>query len=97
MGKNNRKDKRNTLDKEIDNVIEVMSLTGPGTEEYTKMASNLDILLKAKAYDKSSTKVSKDTIWSVAGSIAGILIIVGFEQAHIVASKAIGFVIKGRV
>lgn len=92
-----RRDKRSTLDKEIDNVIEVMALVKPDSKEYTVMASNLDILLKAKAYDKSQAKVSKDTILTVAGSIAGILIIVAYEHAHIVASKAIGFVIKGRV
>jgi len=92
-----KKDKRSTIDKEIDSVIEVMSILNANSDEYTAMAKNLEVLMKAKSYNKDGTKVSKDTVWTVVGSIASIVIIVGYEQAHIVASKAIGFVIKGRV
>jgi len=92
-----RKNKRSSIDKEIENVLEVMGLLNADSVEYTKMANNLDTLMKARSYSKDQTTVSMDTVWTVGGSIIGILILIGYEQAHVITSKALGFVIKGRV
>jgi len=67
------------------------------SDEYTKMVNNLEVLMKARSYDKDQTKVSKDTLWTVGGSIVGIVVLVGYEHAHIITSKALGFIVKGRV
>jgi len=92
-----KKDKRSSIDKEIDSVIEVMSMLNADTEEYTKMAANLAVLMQGRSYNKDNIKISKDVIINGVFSILGILIIVGYEQCHVMGSKALVFVTKGRV
>jgi len=41
-------------------------------------------------------RVSADTWATVAANIAGIMVIVGYERVNVVASKALGFVLKLR-
>lgn len=46
---------------------------------------------------KSSWKFTPDTMLVVAGNLAGIFMILNFEKMDIVRSKAMSFVLKGRV
>lgn len=46
---------------------------------------------------KTSWKFTPDTLLIVGGNLAGILLILNFERLDIVRSKALGFVLKGRV
>lgn len=46
---------------------------------------------------KPSWKFTPDTVLVVAGNIGGILLILNFERLDIIRSKAIGFILKGRV
>lgn len=46
---------------------------------------------------KSDWKVSPDTLLVVAGNLLGIVLILTYEKANIVVSKALNFVLKGRV
>jgi hypothetical protein len=41
--------------------------------------------------------VSPDTIAVVAGNLLGIILILGYEKADVITTKALGFVLKGRV
>lgn len=91
-----RKDKRTNLEKEIESVINIMSIYSPHSEEYTAMAENLERLYKAKANERPSF-VTPDTIAIVAGNLLGIALILGYEKADIITSKALGFILKGRV
>ena len=91
-----KKDKRSSIEREIDDVIEVMSILKKDSPEYTKMAANLAVLMEGKSFNKENTKVSKDVIVNGLFSLGGIALIVGYEYAHTLGSKAIGFVIKGR-
>lgn len=55
---------------------------------------------KYKAYTemmKPSWTVSPDTLLVVAGNLLGIVLILNFEKIDIVRSKAMSFVLKGRV
>ena len=90
-----RKDKRTLLEKEIDSVIESMSAVDPDTDEYCKMAENLERLYRAKGNDRAG--ISSDTIAIIAGNLVGIAMILWHERAEIITTKALGFVIKGRV
>ena len=85
------------LDKEIREVNELMSTWSPDSEEYTAMVENLEVLAKIKASDQSRNRVSMDTMAIVAGNLAGIVMILGFEKMNVIYSKALGFVIRGRV
>lgn len=87
--------KDENLQKEIDRVLTLMSEVSPGSTEYTDLADGLAKLYALKELS-SKSRVSKDTLAIVAGNLAGILMIVGHEKAHVVTSKAIGFVLKSR-
>jgi hypothetical protein len=88
--------KETGLDKEINHVLSVMGVLEPDSEKYATMAKNLETLYKAKSNEKDR-KVSPDTIAVVLGNLLGIGIILTYEKANIIVSKALGFVIKGRV
>lgn len=92
------KTKKDTLG--IDEVItdlqtELKSLNGD-SPEYAKMVDQLDKLYKIRGYDKPDT-VSRDAALAVAGNLAGILLILGYEKVNVVASKAFGLIIKSRI
>lgn len=87
--------KDENLQKEIDRVLTLMSAAYPGSNEYIDLAEALSKLYALKELS-SKSRVSKDTLAIVAGNLAGILMIVGHEKAHVVTSKAIGFVLKAR-
>jgi methionyl-tRNA formyltransferase len=93
-----KKDKRTNLEKEIDSVLKKMSTYMPDSTEYTAMATNLERLYKAKANEKErSCIVSPDTIAIIAGNLLGIVLILGYEKTDTITSKALGFIIRGRV
>ena len=84
-----------TIDKEIDNLLSAMETVDPASDEYQTLAKNLETLAKAKSYDKQRY-VDKTTLLYVAGNLLGIAIIVGYERAGVITSKALSFVLKGR-
>lgn len=81
------------LDAAIDSLLEQMSTVDGDTESYANMADQLMKLHQMKDLKKSS-RVSPDTLALIAGNLFGIAMIVGHERAHVVTSKAIGFVSK---
>lgn len=88
-----RKDKRTKLEKEIDLVLDEMSSVNSDTEKYTTMAKNLETLNRIK----NERKVKPETYINGIVYFGGLCLILGFEKANIITSKALGFVIKGRV
>lgn len=88
--------KKTKLEIAIDSVLDKMSKLEPNSDEYTDMANNLEKLLKAKSYVKSKG-ISSDTMLVVAGNLLGIALILGYEKANIITTKALSFVLKGRV
>lgn len=91
-----KKDKRSKLEREIDSLLMKMSVEDPTSDAYLSMTKNLELLYKAKSYDKGS-HISADTIMIVAGNLLGIVLILQYEKANIITSKALSFVLKGRV
>jgi len=91
------KDKRTEIDKEVERVVKSMSILESNSEEYKNHAINLELLMKAKSCNKDNAKVSKDVLVTCIFALVQVVIIVGYEHGHVLASKAIGSVIKGRV
>jgi hypothetical protein len=87
--------KGSKLEKVISSVLDDMSKYEAHSEEYGAMADNLEKLLKAESYKK--LKVSPDTIAIVIANLVGIILILKHEKIDIITSKALGFVLKGRV
>jgi hypothetical protein len=90
-----KRDKRTKLDKEIDRVLSEMEKVSSDSEQYAAMVDNLEVLYKFKNENKNL--ISKDTIAIIAGNLLGIVLILGYEKANVITSKALGFVLKGRV
>jgi hypothetical protein len=65
----------------------------PGTEEYAKVLGQLEKLIKMNDI-KSPSKVSRDTLVLAMTNIAGIVLVLHYEHARIVTSKALGFIKK---
>jgi len=91
-----KRDKRTNLEKEIDAVLECMSEEGPSSVKYAAMARNLETLYEAKKNEKDH-KISPDTMAVIVGNLLGIVLILTYEKANVITSKALGFVIRGRV
>ena len=84
------------LDLEIETVQGCLALSDPSSERYDKVSTQYVKLLKARAETQPRVRLSPDTIALIAANLAGILIVVGYEHAHVVTSKALGFVGKLR-
>jgi hypothetical protein len=89
--------KQTKLEKEIDSVLECLEDLPPNSEEYSYIINNLDMLSKIKQQEEKSYKVSSDTKALIFGNLIGIGLILGYEKTNVIASKALGFVIRGRV
>lgn len=72
-------------------VTEELEKATPGTDEYSKIVDQLERLNKIAAGRKSEP-VSKNALIAVVGNLAGIGLILKFEQLNTLTSKAIGFV-----
>lgn len=94
-----KKDKRSELDKEIDSLLKTMHETDPAGDNYEMMSNRVKTLCQAReSYVKDSSRINKNTVLTVCGSVGGILLILLFESRdQIIRSKALSFVLKGRV
>ena len=91
-----KKDKRTNLEKEIDSVIENLEDLNEDSDEYKKSVESLEKLVNI--YEKLNS--SKKSNWLSKDMIAyllGLGLILGFEKANVITTKALGFVVKGRV
>lgn len=94
MLRNFFKKKESILEEPINKVLVEMSTSDPDSEEYSALLGNLERLVRLK--DEKSSRVSPDTMAIVAGNLLGILIIVAYEQKHVMVSRAVGFIMKTR-
>jgi hypothetical protein len=67
-----------------------------GTDDYDRKVDQIAKLYDLKKHS-ASDKLSKDTLVTVLGNIAGILLILNYERMHVVTSKAVGFVLKPKI
>lgn len=86
-------DPKTNVEDLIDYVMSEMSNTAPGTDEFGKMA---DQLTKLTALKPEKPRVKPETWATIGANLAGIIMVLHYERAHVVASKAIGFVSKLR-
>lgn len=81
------------LEKTLNALFEEMSGTPCESEEFAKMADQLQKLYPLKDHD-SKSRVSADVKATIAANLIGIALIVGHERAHVVTSKALNFIKK---
>ena len=88
------KEARKRIIDERDSTFEKMSKEGISDEDWSFYKKQYDGYCEML---KNGFKISPDTLLVVGGNLLGILLILNFEKADIVTSKALGFVLKGRV
>lgn len=86
-----KKTEKSKLDEALDEVFAELKATTADTPEYAKAVKQLTKLYKLKEID-SKKRVSPDTLALIAANLGGIAIIVGYERANIMTSKALGFI-----
>ncbi len=77
-------------------LLKEMTEYGPGTPEYAAALEYLERLHKMKT-NKRPSRVSGDAIANGLFTLGGILIIVIYEQKHVLSTKAFGFRINRAV
>jgi len=82
------------LDVPIQRVLDEMETLGPDSPEYPMYLEYLERLQKLKTENTSREPIKLDTVVMVAGNLLGILVIVAYEQKHVMVSKGLGFVLK---
>jgi hypothetical protein len=75
------------LDEPIDKLLEELRAYDPNSTEFAAAMEHLETLTKMRA-EEHRFPVSPETMALVVGNLVGILIIVGYEQKHVVTSKA---------
>jgi hypothetical protein len=81
------------LDEPIAKILTDMNVYGPDSPEYPKLVMHLERLVRLKA-EEARRRVSPDTVLIVSGNLLGILIIVAYEQKHVMVSKGLGFILR---
>ena len=90
-----KKPEKTRLEQAIDNLLEQLAENDYDPEAAGKTIDQLTKLYKMKELD-APKRMSPDNILLVAGSLAGIVLILSYERANVVTSKALAFVLKLR-
>lgn len=93
---NSKIDNPATINDVIDLVQTQMLSLDADSEEFNTLNNQLEKLYKLKTTNKSF-RVSPDTLAIIGGNLLGIALILGYERAHVVTSKALSFVMKTKV
>jgi len=84
------------LDRLIESVYSDLAGFTSDSEEFDKMSDQLKKLLELRTKIAPQTRVSPDVLATVGANLLGIIVILGYEHAHVVTSKALQFVMKLR-
>ncbi|AXQ61269.1 hypothetical protein SEA_LIBERTYBELL_28 [Streptomyces phage LibertyBell] len=87
------KRKPTDLENELARLLDVLKTISPTDPDYAVVADQLKKLYPLKETD-SKNRVSKDILVSATAGLAQVLMIIGYEHAHPLTSKAMNFVFK---
>jgi len=91
----NRRNEHAKYDEPIDKVLDELREYSVDASEFAAAMDYLDRLTKMKVLT-SQDRVSPDTMAMVLGNLFGILVIVAYEQRHVMTSKAMGFILRAK-
>lgn len=82
------------FEKAITEALSQLDAVPAYSNEYNLIMNQIERLHRMKDVTLTPSRVTPDTLAIVIGNLAGIAIIVGHERAHVVTSKALGFIMK---
>lgn len=88
-----RRDEKTNLDRIIDRVEDKLYAIGPTDENYSLHLGYLERLYELKSHQRRK-QVNPDTLYLIAGNLTGILMIVAYEQKHVMTSKGFSQIIR---
>lgn len=77
------------LENEIERLFTRLAKEAPDSEQYDKITDQIKKLYPLKDID-TKKRVSPDALAATLTNLAGILLIVNYEQTHALTSKAMG-------
>lgn len=92
FGQPNREESEK-LNKVVDKLLNTLMTYNPEDKEFIDAMNHLDRITQMRAKDRPSP-VSRDTMAIVIGNLLGILVIVAYEQKHVMTSKGLGQLLK---
>jgi hypothetical protein len=92
----NRKKDPTPLESVTLKALEALNDHKPNSDEYGVILERVETLHKMQQSEKTAAQVSPETKATIAANLIGIAMILNFERANIVTSKAIGFVLRAR-
>lgn len=93
MLKSIKRDRRSTAEKLFDEKLEDQLRDADSLDEISEIMT----LMGKRAELGNKRRISLDTMATIACNLIGIVLILEYERTHVIASKALGFVIRGRV
>ncbi len=81
------------VDDHITNILNEMNYVGVNSDAYPKLMEHLERFTALKAKERRAP-VSRDTVALIAGNLMGILLIVAYEQKHVMTSKGFNQIIR---
>jgi hypothetical protein len=84
---------KSPFDTEVERVLKLMESLSPQTEEYEAAVKNLKVLCDARGV-KTTRALSTDTIVAVAANLIGLLLVLNYEQMHVITSKSFGLIFR---
>lgn len=94
---NKKRTNKQSLEAEIESILNEMSTLHKDSEDYSKMADNLERVCKAKSYEQRLAPDGNavvNAVFPVIGSLGAIVLILNYEKLDVVATKALQFVKK---
>ena len=88
------KRKKESVEKLVDAHLEVLLQEADTKNDISDI---LTLMERHKELRQRNKQISPDTLVVVAGNLLGIVLILNYEKLNIVTSKALNFVIRGRV
>jgi hypothetical protein len=91
--------RKTSLDEAIESLIKELDGHDGHSNEAKAIAENINTLAEANATLKGADTpdfVSAETLAVIAANLAGILMILSYEKANVLTSKALSFVLKAK-
>lgn len=82
------------LESAIERILDDMLMFGPDSPEYPDLLGALERMQLLRNSQEKRKLVDPNAVVTAAGSILGILVIVAYEQKHVMTSKGLGFILK---
>ena len=86
-------DRRSEEESRLDKLLEQKLEEAESLEDITKIS----VLMERRRALGDKKRISPDTMLIVGGNLVGIMMILGYEKANVLTSKALGMILRGRV